>query len=107
MRDLIGVNLVKGIGVGIDVETPNLQKDIDTNMLDLVAKMQSAVQFEHYKSIPLSAFSNLSNAHTNVTNNNNNGVTLNIEKFENNQDNDIETLANELAFYISRTNRVG
>lgn len=46
MRDLIGVNLVKGIGVGIDVETPNLQKDIDSNMSDLVYKMQSAVQFE-------------------------------------------------------------
>lgn len=46
MRDLIGVNLVKGIGVGIDVETPNLQKNIDSNMSDLVYKMQSAVQFE-------------------------------------------------------------
>lgn len=46
MRDLIGVNLVKGIGVGIDVETPNLQKDIDSNMSGLVAKMQSAVDYE-------------------------------------------------------------
>lgn len=46
MRDLIGVNIVKGIGVGIDVETPNLQKDIDSNMSDLVAKMQSTVSYE-------------------------------------------------------------
>ena len=46
MRDLIGVNLVKGIGVGIDVETPNLQKDIDSNMSGLVAKMQSTVDYE-------------------------------------------------------------
>lgn len=46
MRDLIGVNLVKGIGVGVDVETPNLQKDIDSNMSDLVAKMQSTVSYE-------------------------------------------------------------
>ena len=46
MRDLIGVNLVKGIGVGIDVESPNLQKDIDSNMSDLVAKMQSTVNYE-------------------------------------------------------------
>ena len=46
MRDLIGVNLVKGIGVGIDVETPNLQKDIDSNMGSLVAKMQSTVDYE-------------------------------------------------------------
>ncbi|WP_195251865.1 phage tail protein [Romboutsia sp. 1001713B170207_170306_H8] len=46
MRDLIGVNLVRGIGVGIDVETPNLEKDIDANMSDLVAKMQSTVNYE-------------------------------------------------------------
>lgn len=46
MRDLIGTNLVKGIGVGIDVETPNLEKDIDANMSDLVAKMKSTVDYE-------------------------------------------------------------
>lgn len=46
MRDLIGVNLVKGIGVGIDVETPNLQKDIDANMSDLVSKMKGVVDYE-------------------------------------------------------------
>ena len=39
MRDLIGTNIVKGIGVGIDVETPNLEKDIDANMKDLLTKM--------------------------------------------------------------------
>ncbi len=46
MRDLIGVNIVKGIGVGIDLETPNLEKDIDANMADLLYKMQSAVDYE-------------------------------------------------------------
>ena len=46
MRDLIGVNIVKGIGVGVDVETPNLEKDIDTNMSDLVAKMEATVGYE-------------------------------------------------------------
>lgn len=46
MRDLIGTNIVKGIGVGIDVETPNLEKDIDANMSDLVAKMKGAVDYE-------------------------------------------------------------
>ncbi|MFU7517639.1 phage tail protein [Clostridium sp. HCS.1] len=46
MEQLIGVNLVKGIGVGIDVETPNLEKDIDANMSDLVAKMQGTVDYE-------------------------------------------------------------
>lgn len=46
MRDLIGTNIVKGIGVGIDLETPNLEKDIDSNMLDLVAKMRGTVDYE-------------------------------------------------------------
>lgn len=46
MRDLIGTNIVKGIGVGIDVETPNLEKDINANMSDLVAKMQGTVDYE-------------------------------------------------------------
>lgn len=46
MRDLIGVNLVKGIGVGVDVETPNLQKDINANMSDLTAKMKGTVDYE-------------------------------------------------------------
>lgn len=46
MRDLIGRNIVKGIGVGIDIETPNLEKDIDSNMSDLVAKMKGTVDYE-------------------------------------------------------------
>lgn len=46
MRDLIGTNIVKGIGVGIDIETPNLEKDIDSNMKDLLAKMKGTVDYE-------------------------------------------------------------
>lgn len=46
MRDLIGANLVKGIGVGIDIETPNLEKNIYANMSDLVAKMKGTVDYE-------------------------------------------------------------
>ena len=46
MEQLIGTNIVKGIGVGIEVETPNLKKDIDTNMSDLVAKMKGVVNYE-------------------------------------------------------------
>lgn len=46
MRDLIGTNIVKGIGVGVDIETPNLEKDIDSNMANLVAKMKGTVDYE-------------------------------------------------------------
>lgn len=78
-RDLIGVNLVKGIGVGIDVETPNLEKDIDANMADLVAKMSATVDYE--TSITnrtiTSRNSNIGMNQGSITNNDN-GVTQNI-----------------------------
>lgn len=68
MRDLIGVNIVKGIGVGIDVETPNLERDVDLNMEALVAKMEATVGYEQTRSIPGSVVNN--NYHT-VNNTNN------------------------------------
>lgn len=46
MRDVIGTNMVKGIGVGIDYEMPNLNDDIDANMNDLVAKLKTTVDYE-------------------------------------------------------------
>lgn len=77
MRDLIGVNIVKGIGVGVDVETPNLEKDIDTNMADLVAKMEATVGYEramttarvvtHNNSIQSDSDNNIDATESNVT----------------------------------------
>ena len=55
MRDLIGKNLVKGIGVGIDVETPNLERDIDKNLAGLTAKMQATVGYETAKTTAMVA----------------------------------------------------
>ena len=68
MRDLIGTNIVKGIGVGIDLETPKLERDIDLNMDALVAKMEATVAYEQTRSIPGSVVNN--NYHT-VNNTNN------------------------------------
>lgn len=51
MRDLIGTNIVKGIGVGIDIETPNLEKDIDAKMKDLLNKMKGTVDYETARTI--------------------------------------------------------
>lgn len=77
MRDLIGTNIVKGIGVGIDLETPNLEKDIDANMADLLYKMQSAVDYEtamttarvvaHNNSMQSDADNNINSTESNVT----------------------------------------
>lgn len=84
MRDLIGTNIVKGIGVGIDLETPNLEKDIDSNMLDLLAKMKGTVDYETAKTTARVAIENnrsLGNSQDDVenndtTNNNRNVVAL-------------------------------
>ena len=79
MRDLIGTNIVKGIGVGIDIETPNLEKDIDANMADLVAKMSAAVDYETAitNRTITSRNSNIGMNQGSITNNDN-GVTQNI-----------------------------
>lgn len=79
MRDLIGTNIVKGIGVGIDIETPNLEKDIDANMADLVAKMSAAVDYETAitNGTITSRNSNIGMNQGSITNNDN-GVTQNI-----------------------------
>ena len=78
MRDLIGTNIVKGIGVGIDVETPKLEKDIDANMADLVAKMHATVDYETEKINASVVGRNYKNIPQTITNNNNNGVTQNV-----------------------------
>lgn len=44
--DIIGTNMVKGIGVGVEGEMPNLNSDIDANMNDLVAKLKTTVDYE-------------------------------------------------------------
>ena len=79
MRDLIGTNIVKGIGVGIDLETPNLEKDIDANMADLLYKMQSAVDCETAitNRTITSRNSNIGMNQGSITNNDN-AVTQNI-----------------------------
>lgn len=46
MRDEVGVNIVRGISVGIDKETPTLTANIDSNISDLVSKLQSSVDYE-------------------------------------------------------------
>lgn len=78
MRDLIGVNLVRGIGVGVDIETPNLQKDIDSNMSDLVARMSSTVDYETAMTTARVASSSYRSIPSSVINNNDNGVTQNV-----------------------------
>lgn len=85
MRDLIGVNLVKGIGVGIDVETPNLEKDINSNMNDLVYKMQSTVDMETAK-VSNNITGNVATSQSNASDGNS-GVISILEAIKNSIDN--------------------
>ena len=74
MRDLVGKNIVRGIGVGVDVETPNLKKDLEANMGELIYSMSSTVDREasSYGAIGLGG------ATDSKTINNDNGITQNI-----------------------------
>lgn len=110
-RDIVGKNIVKGIEVGVDVETPNLEENIKDNLsnvlnnLDissLVSRMELAVNYEVASTgntITQKTINNNSNFAKTVTNNNDNGLTIKIDKFENNRRQDIKALSEELEFY--------
>ena len=105
-RDQVGKFMAQGVGVGFEQESINVEKTMSKSLGNTVAKMQATVSMEHSRAIP-TGVSSINTANSNsVTNNNDNGVTLHIDKFENNTKQDIETLANELAFYITRTQRM-
>lgn len=46
MRDEVGKNLVLGIGVGFEAETPDLQRSINKDLSGLTAEMQATVDAE-------------------------------------------------------------
>lgn len=46
MRDIIGTNIVKGIGVGIEYEMPDLNKQIDDNIENLTSMLKGTVDYE-------------------------------------------------------------
>lgn len=43
MRDLIGTNIVKGISIGVQTETPNLQNAINSNMNGVISSLDQTV----------------------------------------------------------------
>lgn len=85
-RDMIGKNLVKGISVGVDVETPNLQKDIEDNMGSVTAGLKTTLDME-------SAKLNIEqNAPSGV---NLGGLHFEIDTFVNNTERDLQQLVEE------------
>lgn len=105
MRDLIGTNIIKGIGVGIELESPNLEKDINSNMSNLTSKLKTTVDYETARTTAsISANANKESGVNNptTTNNNDNGINVNIEKFNGTDRQNIEELAQEIAFLSKR-----
>ncbi|HBH3496238.1 Phage-related minor tail protein [Clostridioides difficile] len=112
MRDLIGRNLVRGVGVGIDVETPGLKEKIEKNISELTGKLKATVNFETSKmqanivaSTDFKAGKEtaiMSNNKADEANENQAGIKLNIENFVNNRQQDIENLFDEILFLAKR-----
>ena len=43
MRDIIGVGIVEGIGVGVELETPNLEKTIEEQADEVILNWEEAL----------------------------------------------------------------
>ncbi|MFQ8632151.1 MAG: phage tail tape measure protein [Intestinibacter bartlettii] len=108
MRDIIGKGIVEGIGVGIDNEEDSLLTKADKLAGNVVDTMNGNIAttnlFDTAKSLTDSmAIANQTNS-SQENNTNRFASLLHIENLTINDDKDIETLANDLAFYLKRKN---
>lgn len=85
-RDVFGRNIVKGIGVGFELETPNLQDTIDDNLEDVTAGIQTTLDMENSK---LSLESGTGSIRIELGG-------IHIENFHNATESDIDTLTDEI-----------
>lgn len=76
MRDQVGKYMAQGVGVGFENESDNVQKSMNRNLSDIVAKMQATVSMERLRAVPTGVTSINNTSHSNITNDN--GVTQNI-----------------------------
>ena len=85
-RDMIGKNLVRGIAVGVDVETPNLQDDLQENLGSVTAGLEGTLGAENAKlKVSGGGFGSI----------NLGGITFHIDNFYNSTDKDMEKLTEE------------
>ncbi len=70
MRDLVGKNIILGIGVGMEKETPTLTDQAKDNMHRLYGALKSTVDMETAKTTTTIASTNIINNYTNNTTNN-------------------------------------
>lgn len=102
MRDMIGKNIVRGIGVGIDLETPTLLNDAD----NMVRELKTSMDFNTARTTANIAGSankaaNVSNSTTTI-HESDNGPKVYIENFNGTDKSNIVQLAQEIAFLDKR-----
>lgn len=81
MRDQVGIQITRGIGVGIEKGIPDVIDDVQNAMVDLNNGIQASV-----------------NPVINPTANSN-PIYFNVDKFYNNRQQDIQAIAEELEYY--------
>lgn len=108
MRDIIGKGIVEGIGVGIDNEEDSLLTKADKLAGSVVDVMSGNIATTNL----LNTAKNLTTS-MNIATNQATGQDSKINKFDSllhvenltiNDDKDVETLANDIAFYLKRKN---
>lgn len=85
MRDQVGIQITRGIGVGIEKGIPEVIDDVQSAMVDLNNGIQTSV-----------------NPIINPTANSN-PIYFNVDKFYNNRQQDIQAIAEELEYYRRRS----
>lgn len=97
----IGRNTIKGISNGLSHEAPSLY----SNAEDIINKLKSTVDFETAKTtatISASANKEAGVNNNNTVTNNDNGINVNIDTFNGTDKQNIEDLAQEIAFLAKR-----
>lgn len=105
MRDLIGVNLVRGIGVGMENEEGSLLDTVKSLAANLVNTMTGNIDVADLFTMAKSLSDDVNFAgNQTVTNNKNSSFNslLHVDTVIINDDKDIEELADDLAFYLKR-----
>ncbi|NEZ80392.1 phage tail tape measure protein [Clostridium botulinum] len=98
-RDQVGKYMAQGVGVGFTDETDNIKKSMEKDLSGLVSKMQMTVDHEVATTTAGVVASRNALTSSTITNNNDNGLNVNIENFNNTKSQDVQSLMEELEFY--------
>ncbi|MCW6073458.1 phage tail protein, partial [Clostridium botulinum] len=98
-RDQVGKYMAQGVGVGFTDETDNIKKSMEKDLSGLVSKMQMTVDHEVVTTTAGVVASRNALRNSTITTNNDNGLNVNIENFNNTKNQDVQSLMEELEFY--------